>query len=295
MPQLPSGRHIAIDPAPLVQLTKDRDTPQLVHQLMAISGLASLFDWLDLHFFVTKEEALDKAKALDLTESSLPAPEGLVGVATGYRLSDWQTLAAGWTDADRVAFAGWLESDRAKHQFDQWLQHIRKLQKQMLSDDAVPLTRLLATMYEQGVHPLQNDRTVGGKLWEPDVYDMLAALAGVVIHMINNPEPYADGWQAKARAEGMLQMLMSRFPFLRDSSETPENVQGVAIEWRSSKHVEALSALDQDWLSKQLPIECINLSAQLGGVLEDNFPQGYAVVHAVEMAAFFEQQANIAD
>lgn len=162
MPQLPSGRHLAIDPAPLVQQTEDRNKPQFVHHFMAVKDVASLAHWLDLHYFMSEEEARDNVKAVDLTYGSLVAPAGLVSMGTGYWLADWRTLAVSWTDDDRAAMADWLGSDRVKEQFNYWLKLAERLQQKMLSENAVPLIRTLATMYEQGVHPQQHVRLASG-------------------------------------------------------------------------------------------------------------------------------------
>ncbi len=36
MPQLPSGRHVAIDPTPFLELAKDIDNPFNAHKIMAM-------------------------------------------------------------------------------------------------------------------------------------------------------------------------------------------------------------------------------------------------------------------
>lgn len=43
MPQLPSGRHIALDPAPLDKLIRQAEKGALVHQLMAIKSAEVAF------------------------------------------------------------------------------------------------------------------------------------------------------------------------------------------------------------------------------------------------------------
>ena len=99
MPMLPSGRHIALDAAALVKVLEQCGSPGNVHLVMAMQTLDDLFPWID----VTSGEAAESLapEQRQVAVELQGAPPGIVGVATGLKLSQWRHLASGWSDADR--------------------------------------------------------------------------------------------------------------------------------------------------------------------------------------------------
>lgn len=106
MPHLPSGRHVAVDPAPLRRLHKTRPaSPFNAHHIMSLARPDNLFCWLDLLLLKPADATVDeRAQARPLPG----APGGLVGAPAG-RLANWDVVASDWSDADCAATAAWID------------------------------------------------------------------------------------------------------------------------------------------------------------------------------------------
>ena|SRR5689334_13452194 len=153
MPALPSGRHVAVDPAPLRKLLVDAASPFNAHHLMALQSVDDLFRWLDLLTLAPTGSLTDAERA-----AAQPAPEGAppgyLAVPTGARVADWRMTAAQWSATDRTAFADFVE-DRVQPAIAGVMDDMPAKQAALLRTPT--LAGALATMWREGVHPLQKE------------------------------------------------------------------------------------------------------------------------------------------
>jgi hypothetical protein len=154
MPVLPSGRDVAVDPAPLRNLLTDAASAFNAHHVMGLQAVDDLFRWLDVLMLVRADSvtADELARAQPAPDG---APVGLVAVPAGARLADWHAVACNWSDADRTAFATFVA------------ERIRPAMQRVLDNDVRPVQAALvktptlagafAAMWKDGVHPLQDE------------------------------------------------------------------------------------------------------------------------------------------
>ena len=155
MPMLPSGRHIALSPEPLVELLENASLPGNVHKVMALKEWPDLHPWIDVIYLVPEGSPGVPNKG-EFSDNSLPRPPGFVAVKAGYRLCDWEPHAADWSEEDRVAFSEALDG-RARHHYAQHLDYARSLQEKLLAAEGGKLAQILAGWHKAGVHPAQEE------------------------------------------------------------------------------------------------------------------------------------------
>ena len=102
MPQMPSGRHVALDPAPLAELVQQVEQGKFVHKLMAIKTAADAFGHIGVNYFRPRGGADDTTIYAD--QSALP-PEGLEQYPSGFNLVTFQEELARWSADDLDTFA----------------------------------------------------------------------------------------------------------------------------------------------------------------------------------------------
>jgi hypothetical protein len=153
MPALPSGRHIAVDPAPLKQLLLDCASPFNAHHLMALERIDDLFRWLDV-LMLKPAESLTADECAQAQPAPVGAPPGMRAVPTGVRLAYWCTIATEWSDDDRAAFAMFID-DRIRPAMERAIAHVRERQQALLKTPT--LAGAFACMWRDGVHPLQDE------------------------------------------------------------------------------------------------------------------------------------------
>ena len=151
MPALPSGQHVAVDPAPLNKLLLESNSPFNAHHVMAIEQADDLLRWFDVLL-------LKRADALTVEERSgaraVPgAPADLVGVVVG-RLSDYGTIASEWSAADRAVFESFF-AERIEPAMQRQMVAVRDTQEALRKSPT--LAGAFAAMWRGGVHPLQVD------------------------------------------------------------------------------------------------------------------------------------------
>ncbi|TCV81272.1 hypothetical protein [Sulfurirhabdus autotrophica] len=287
MPQLPSGRHVAIDPYPLLELLDDSDNAANIHKILPIDSISKMMDWLLVAYFITPEDAHGKGIDPKMGEGSLTPPPGLVYMRTGFTLSRWDELAVDWSKEDRTAMMAFLSEPRYLDYMEHRLMNVKQRQQRILSSDSVT-TKLLAGMWMAGIHPAQdeNHQTIWGEetLLEWDTYDMLAALKRIVAYMVTHPEIYQEHGNVFDRASGMWQMFSGHHPFLRQLFTPDISVRDVAKEWREVGHLGLLSAEKQAWFHNQMVIECTNLCNLAGETLEKNCPHAFAILTLVSLS-----------
>ena len=160
MPMLPSGRHVGLDPSPLVALLQEGHSPVNVRHLFAIRRWPDLWPWIDVVVFVPADEAEGSA-GLRSRADALPLPPGLVPRPSGFRLDDFETLQADWTADDRAAFARFLH-ERAAPAFARHLAKARAVQA-LVREHASGATQAQIAWWDAGAHPAQLEGWCGGE------------------------------------------------------------------------------------------------------------------------------------
>ena len=148
MPMLPSGRHVGLDPSPLIALLEEAHAPTNVHHLFAIRQWSDLWQWIDVVLLVPAAEADDSPGRLMRADA---LPPGLVPRPSGFRLDDFETLQADWTADDRAAFARFLH-ERAAPAFARHLAKARAVQAAVREHAGGP-TQTLSARRGGGAHP----------------------------------------------------------------------------------------------------------------------------------------------
>lgn len=287
MPQLPSGRQVTFDPAPLAALlAKAYDHMNLV-KIMSIDSIQKIMDWYVISYLVTPEEAHGKGSAPNLSSDSLPLPEGLVNVSTDVPLSRWEELAVLWSKEDKLEMQSFLNSQRFKDYMENQFSVVKKYQQRYTNSENL-ITRMSALMWKAGCHPDQDEGAE--EIWgdevspEWDSYDMLAAIGNIATFVATHAEVYEKHANAFDRATGMWQMLKNNHPFLKQQFDSNVTVREVARAWREEKNIDQLPGDQQTWLRNQMVIECVNLWNHAGETLERCCPKTYAIITLVTLS-----------
>lgn len=127
MPQLPSGRHVGVDPQPLNALIDDIISGKAVVSwpLLAIESKMDLLAHLAIVYF----EEIDDGKSFELAKGSLPIDARLKKVVTNKTVVDVFNDNSDWSDEDKSAFWEHLTSERVKPFFNSLLEHVEKVKK----------------------------------------------------------------------------------------------------------------------------------------------------------------------
>jgi len=153
MPQLPSGRHVAISAAPLNTLQHDAWQGHRVHEFMSIESVDDLYPYLEVMYFRPKD-----GKEIEQYEfgahSNLP-PEDLEPYPSGYTIATLEDEFKQWDKEDQVAFEQYLFTDEGMQDYLEDLLKQIVESRSKLKTSASPRARLLAAWWEAGVHPLQ--------------------------------------------------------------------------------------------------------------------------------------------
>ncbi len=293
MPQLPSGRHIAIQLDPLDALLNDVANPGNVHRIMAIKDLASLAPYVRILFLVPEGKCLAAEPPEEFREGSLPRPPGLVVTDSGYTLARLDELNADWSDEDKQAFQAFLD-DRCQELFALGLSHTERARQWLLHESGMP-ARLLALWYQAGCHPCQEEGWAESDTGSPewDSYDMLAALGQLAVLLPQHPETVEQLGHAHDRLQGMWACLRDTYPIPQGWPSLEMDVRDCANAARSEGWLSAIPAEKQDWLHRQCVIECVNLWNAYGDGFRGDFPRQYGIIELVvvspEANACFER------
>ena len=157
MPQLPSGRHIALDPSPLQQVIEDAYEGLAAHELMAIDRLEKLFAYIDVLYFRPGQLDTD----LQLANFSIVPPDGLEPYASGFNVVSIQREVESWREEDKKAFVRFLNSQRVNEFLVSLMEAVNE-RKSQLTDNPQTLQGMLALWWKLGIHPLQQDERNDG-------------------------------------------------------------------------------------------------------------------------------------
>jgi tetratricopeptide (TPR) repeat protein len=156
MPQLPSGRHAGIDPAPLFQLFKDAEMGRFVHRLMAITNEAGLLRYLEIvELLPTDANGISQFNPL-----SVPRPGEFIEKGTGVMADKIDRLGMEWPQGDINAFNHFLSEPRAVELRARLLQKVHERQNHLKTSGEF-VARIQAWWWQAGVHPAQEENWAG--------------------------------------------------------------------------------------------------------------------------------------
>lgn len=153
MPQLPSGRHIALGLEPLNELVDRARTSQFVTELLLIVKPAHLLPYVELIHLEPHN-----GDNVQLMVGSQPMPGELRQVRTGVTLATWLEAARDWSNDDQQAFRAFLSSPRVARLFEETLTWVHT-RKEELKQHPDPLVQWQVMTWLKGCHPLQDGDT----------------------------------------------------------------------------------------------------------------------------------------
>ncbi|UTA46863.1 hypothetical protein L1F30_11895 [Simiduia sp. 21SJ11W-1] len=153
MPQLPSGRHVALDPAPLRSLIdKILDEESVtIWPLLAIQKPIDCLQHLEVIYLVP-----DQGEALQLAPGSLPLDANLQKQPTGLKPRDVLHPDFNWPREDKLAFANYLQGPRVAAYLEKQFERVMEV-KQALKEHGTGLEQWEVHTWEAGVHPVQEN------------------------------------------------------------------------------------------------------------------------------------------
>lgn len=119
MPQLPSGRHIALHAGPFEHLMQKISEFALMREIVQMETIADVLEFVEIIFLVRSESEIIDPNEYSLADKSFTPPPGFIALNSGIKLSDWMKMAISWSGEDRNAMQEFLQSDRCKS----YLQH----------------------------------------------------------------------------------------------------------------------------------------------------------------------------
>ena len=114
MPQLPSGRHIAIHAGPFEHLMQKVSEFALIREIVQMETISDVLEFVDIIFLVRSASEINDPHEYSLADKSFIPPPGFIAFNSGFKLSDWREMASAWSGEDRNAMQDFLESDRCK-------------------------------------------------------------------------------------------------------------------------------------------------------------------------------------
>lgn len=282
MPQLPSGRHIGVLVSSPEEIAHKIVTSQqegklnfIANSMSHICTIDDLAPYVNVIFFreVEGSDHDENAKGAILIST---APEKWIEpYRSGLTLADLDHFSSDWSDEDKAVFQAFLAEDRNQNYFQEGLDSIVAFRNDLTK---AFMAQYVSALRKAGLHPDQEEVWSEEESSEWDAYDMLAALRDVVIYTAKHPGIYQAHSNALDRATGMWQMLSGHHSFLRNPVPSGLPVRDVARAWRDAGHLNKLAMDQQEWLRKQLIIECANLWNHAGEALEESCPRAYAIM-----------------
>ncbi len=122
MPQLPSGRHVAIHAGPFENFMQKVSDFALMREIVQMETISDVMEFVEVIFLVVKADIeSNNSPEYSLADESFIPPPGFIALNSGFKLSDWEEMAKDWSDEDRAAMQEFLESDRCKSYFQYYL------------------------------------------------------------------------------------------------------------------------------------------------------------------------------
>ena len=103
MPQLPSGRHIAIHAGPFEHFMQKVSEFALMREIVQMETISDVLDFVDVIFLVKSDLESNHSSEYSLADESFTPPPGFIALNSGFKLPDWEGMAKDWSAEDRAA------------------------------------------------------------------------------------------------------------------------------------------------------------------------------------------------
>jgi len=143
------SRHTGITAAPLKDVLLDAAPPDGICRIMGLKCVADLYP----HIAVLEARTLEPAEAVEapeLTPGSEAMPPNAELVDSGYRLSDWQTVAACWSTDDSAAVEDFIR-ERVNPYLGSLIPAVEDAQHRLLASENL-FESVAAGLYRAGLH-----------------------------------------------------------------------------------------------------------------------------------------------
>jgi hypothetical protein len=279
MPMLPSGRQVAITLAPLADIIAHVADGDNLKRILNIENPEGLYPYTEVNYLQMPECFGDTGLQTPFVQGSLPRPENMVVVSSGLRVSDWDTLTADWTEADKASFREFIEG-RAMTLFNNGMAEVARVRDAKERLERERWDAVLSVMRN-----LEQEEWLDGiDSPEWDDYDMLAAIGLIVATISTKPDIYGRHPAPFDRATGMWSMLAGHYDFLGQSITLSQKAKELAQKWRDRGDLDAVVDDRRIWLHNQLVIECVNLWNHTGETLERLCPGAYGILTLVSLS-----------
>ena len=121
MPQLPSGRHVAIHAGPFERTMQKVSEYALMREVVKMETIADVLNFVDVIFLEKADTEIIDSEKYSIADGSFIPPPGFIALNTGFTLSNWKELANDWSDEDRAAMLAFLKSDRCNSYLRKYL------------------------------------------------------------------------------------------------------------------------------------------------------------------------------
>lgn len=255
MPQLPSGREIAITARRLSEVAARYEDTGEPAALDHVRTVRDLYPYIDVMYFRPRTDGAPGAVDAYL-------PTGLEPYPSGYTLADMEAFTRDWTEADRAAFHAFLEEDRTREYLAKALDRIRLAQ--LARAEPTPANLLQAAVIaDPQVAELFSGKADDAPLaLEPGKLEAaaLVAIARVAFRVHQHERLYAANGPRFERAR-----VFVRFAFDHERKLLASILDAsLAFEDATARLQAALAAEEIEesarrWIDRQLWHEVINL------------------------------------
>lgn len=154
MPQLPSGRHVGLNPGPLNKMVADivNNKAVVTWPILEIETPADCLKHMEVIYLIPEGEG----EEVQLAEESNPGAEGMKIQRTGLSIADVMSEESDWPLIDKVAFEAFLTDPAIEPFLNDHFSRILEL-KEALKEHGSFVQKWEALTWENGVHPLQDE------------------------------------------------------------------------------------------------------------------------------------------
>ena len=129
MPQLPSGKCVAISFAVIDKFIADSKSGKSLEELFSIRTREELLRHIRVFYFRARADGADPN--YDLEDHSAATPAGLEIYFSGFTLDTLEADMRNWDVRDKQAMLDWLSRDDVRADFEAKLREIRKAQAEL--------------------------------------------------------------------------------------------------------------------------------------------------------------------
>jgi hypothetical protein len=279
MPQLPSGRHVAIDVKPMDDLLDNWHEEACRLELIGIQRVEDMFPYVRILELVPGDPSSQENGS---PQQPSPLPPGLNPRDTGRRLNGWPSQFDDWSAQDRSAFQVFVDERLIDH-LGSTLAEAKGRQEKLTK---AFFARIEAALLKGGVHPSQDPGWLDlPESTQLDEYDMIVAL-GQCLEALGNGSPDAPPrTRAVDRLDGFLAMACSKLDWLPERPDPLAITTHLAAVLRQEAGFSRLPPDRSSWWTTQTAIECRNLwnDATLEPFFMLHAPKAWGVVKTVNV------------